>query len=78
MALKILYGLAVIISLLLIVGYCKLIKKKDIWFILLFVAVLVVNSGYFTMAMSSTLGEALLAKIIDYAKNAVFTQEVFL
>ncbi len=66
MALKILYGLAVIISLLLIVGYCKLIKKKDIWFILLFVAVLVVNSGYFTMAMSSTLGEALLANRLAY------------
>ncbi len=66
MIISILYLVAVVISLLLIVGYCKLIKKKDTWFVLLFVSVLVVNSGYLTLSLSSTLGEALLANRFAY------------
>ena len=66
MIISILYGIAVAISLLLIFGYCKLINKKDTWFVLLFTSVLVVNGGYLTMSLSSTLGEALLANRFAY------------
>lgn len=66
MIISVLYGVAVAISLLLIFGYCKLIKKKDVWFVLLFTSVLVVNGGYLTMSLSSTLGEALLANRFAY------------
>ena len=66
MIISILYGIAVAISLLLIFGYCKLINKKDTWFVLLFTSVLVVNGGYLTLSLSSTLGEALLANRFAY------------
>ena len=66
MIISVLYGVAVAISLLLIFGYCKLIKKKDVWFVLLFTSVLIVNAGYLTMSLSSTLGEALLANRFAY------------
>lgn len=66
MIISILYGVAVVVSLLAIFGYCKLIKNKDIWFVLLFVSVLVVNCGYLTLSLSSTLGEAMLANRFAY------------
>lgn len=66
MVIKLLYGLAAIISLFLIIGYCKLIKKKDVWFVLLFTSVLIVNAGYLTLSLSQTIGEALLANRLAY------------
>jgi DNA-binding CsgD family transcriptional regulator len=65
-AIKIIYGFVTLISLLLIIGYWNLIKKKDTWFILLFVAVLVVNGGYLSMSLSGTVEEALLANRFSY------------
>lgn len=62
----IIYGVIAIISLLLIVGYCGLIKDRDIWFVLLYISVFVVNSGYLTLSLSETIDEALLANRIAY------------
>jgi len=60
------YGTCAALSLLLLVGYCALVRKKDPWFLLLFTSVLVVNIGYFSLSISSTLEEALLANRIAY------------
>ena len=60
------YAAAAIISLLTLVGYCVLVRKKDPWFLLLFSSVLLVNIGYFTLAVSKSLEEALLANRIAY------------
>lgn len=60
------YGAAAVISLLLLIGYFGIARKKDIWFILLFSSVLVVNIGYFCLAISSSLSEALLSNRIAY------------
>ncbi len=62
----IIYGVIAIISLLLIVGYCSLIKDRDIWFVLLYISVFVVNLGYLTLSLSETIDEALLANRIAY------------
>lgn len=62
----IIYGVIAIISLLLIVGYCSLIKERDIWFVLLFISVFIINAGYLTMSLSDTIAEALLANRISY------------
>jgi len=64
--LSIVYGVTAALSLLLLIGYCSLIPKKDIWFLLLFTSVLVVNIGYFALAISKSLEEALLANRIAY------------
>lgn len=62
------YAYAVItgISLFLAIGYGALVKRKELWLLLLFVSVVVVNFGYFSLSVSKTLGEALLANRISY------------
>ena len=62
----IVYAIAVFLAAALLVIYCCTIRKKDLWYILLFASILVVNIGYFALAISSTLEEALLANRIAY------------
>ena len=61
---SIIYGAAAIVSLALLVGYLVFAKKKDVWLLFLFISVLLVNAGYFSISMSNILEEALLAKVI--------------
>lgn len=68
---SIVYGVTTVISLLLLIGYCTLIKKKETWFITLFASVFIVNAGYFSLSISTTLEEALLANRIAYLGSAV-------
>lgn len=65
-SMSIVYGITAVLSLLLLIGYCCFIKKKEVWFLLLFASVFVVNAGYFTLSVSKTLEEALLANRISY------------
>lgn len=60
------YIASAVISLVLFIAYFCLTKKKDLWFILLFLSVFIVNTGYLSIAISSTLEEALLANRISY------------
>lgn len=60
------YGVAAFLSLLLLVGYCRIAKKRDSWYLLLFVSVVIVNIGYFALSISQSLDEALLANRISY------------
>lgn len=60
------YIATAVISLLLLIAYFCLVKKRDLWFILLFLSVFVVNIGYLSLAISLTLEEALLANRISY------------
>lgn len=60
------YAVTSLLALALLFGYCFLVKKKDPWFLVLFSAVMVVNIGYLTLSLSSTLNEALLANRISY------------
>lgn len=64
--LSVVYAVTAVLSLLLLAGYCGLIRKKDVWFLLLFSSVFIVNAGYFALAVSHTLEEALLANRISY------------
>lgn len=65
-SMAIIYGVLAVISLALIGVYFAVVKKRDIWFILLYVAVFVVNTGYLALSVSRTLEEALLANRIAY------------
>ena len=60
------YGILAGISLMLLIGYGALVKKKELWLLLLFVSIFLVNAGYFSLSISKTLGEALLANRIAY------------
>lgn len=65
-SISVIYAVTSILSLILLIGYCCFIKKKEIWFLLLFASVFVVNTGYFTLSVSNTVSEALLANRISY------------
>ena len=60
------YAVAAVLALVLLVGYCAIVKKRDPWYLLLFASILVVNIGYFALAISKGLGEALLANRVSY------------
>ena len=61
----IVYGITALLSLALLLGYLILLKKT-VNLLLLYVAVFVVNLGYFSLAISRTVPEAMLANRIAY------------
>lgn len=65
-SISVIYGIAAALSLLLLIGYCTIVKKRDPWYLLLFASIMVVNIGYFALAISQGLGEALLANRVSY------------
>lgn len=66
MSMSIIYAATTILSLLLLICYSSIANKKNVWFLLLFSSVFVVNSGYLTLSISTNLNEALLANRISY------------
>lgn len=65
-SLPIIYGIVAGLSLLLLLGYGLLHPRKENWFLVLFSSIFVTNLGYFVLAVSRTLGEAMLANRIAY------------
>ena len=60
------YGMAAALSLLLLIGCLFLVRKKKVWFTLLFSSVLVINIGYTFLSVSSCLEAALWANRVSY------------
>ena len=60
------YSVSAALSLVLLAAYCGFVKKRDPWYLLLFTSILVVNIGYFALAISKGLDEALLANRVSY------------
>lgn len=66
---SVIYGIIAVISLLLAISYCAFIHKKEIWLVWLYFSVFIANLGYFTLSISKTLEEALLANRLAYLGN---------
>ena len=66
MNLSFIYAATMTLAILLLIGYCFAMRKKDVWFLMLFSCVCIVNTGYFCLAVSGNLSEALLANRISY------------
>ena len=66
MSLLIVYGAAALLAMLLLAGYGMLIRQKTRWFVLLFVSVVVVNTGYLLLAVSDSVAAALWANRLSY------------
>jgi len=62
----VIYGILTAVALALLVGYCKLVHKKDPWLLLLFCCVPVVNVGYCMLSLAATEGFALFANGVAY------------
>jgi len=60
------YGITTALSLFLFVGYCALVRQKNIWLRMTYGSVVIVNLGYLALSVSKTLEEALLANRISY------------
>ena len=65
-SMSIIYGATSFLALIMLVGYFSLIKKKEVWFFILFTSVFVVNIGYLMLSLSKTLEMALWANRIAY------------
>lgn len=77
-SLSIIYGITAVGSLLLLVAYGSLVQKKELWFLLLFSSVFVVNIGYFALSISKNLEEALLANRIAYLGSVFLPMSMFM
>ena len=60
------YAVLALIAVALLLGYCTLIRKKEIWLLCLFVCVVVVNTGYYLLSISDSLLFALLSNDLIY------------
>ena len=67
----VIYGVITVLSFVLAIGYCILIRQKEKWLIYLHFATSLVNLGYFMLSVSKTLDKALCANRIAYL-GAVF------
>jgi len=65
-SMSLIYGVAAVLSVLLFVSCCLIIRKKDPWYLLLFASIAVVNIGYFALSVSQSLEAALFANRLSY------------
>jgi len=63
---SVVYACTAIVSLLLLLVYSYTKHNKKTWYQMLFICVLIVNLGYFSLSISNNLSEALLANRISY------------
>ena len=66
MGMSVIYVATTILSFLLLICYACFSNKKNVWLLLLFSSVFVVNAGYLTLSISTNINEALLANRISY------------
>ena len=65
-SLSLIYAAAAVLSLMLLIGCIFLVRKKRLWFLVLFSCVLIVNIGYTWLSVSGSLQEALMANRVAY------------
>jgi len=65
-SMSVIYGVVFALSGLLLAGYLLFVKKKTVWFILLYLSVFIVNGGYFMLSVAQDLDGAMLANQISY------------
>jgi len=67
---SLLYGASALMALLILAGYVCFARRRDGFFVLLFSAVSVVNTGYYMLSISQTLSQALWANRLAYLGSA--------
>lgn len=63
------YGIACLLSIILLIAYFFVDRKRDVFLMLLFISVVICNTGYLLLSVSSNLTEALLGNSIAYLGN---------
>ena len=63
------YGVACGLSVILLIAYFFILKKKEKWLLRLFISMLICNTGYFMLSLSRNLTLALISNSIAYIGN---------
>ena len=66
---SIFYGIACFLSIILLIAYFFVDKRKEKGLMLLFISILICNTGYFLLSLSKTLTFALISNSIAYIGN---------
>lgn len=77
-SMSVIYGVITICSCIVLSVYCVSVQKKDLWMVLLFLAIVIVNAGYLALSISKTLEEALLANRIAYLGAVVLPMSMLM
>lgn len=72
------YGLMLLISIVLLIVYCLVIKKKDKWLTVFFISICIVQLGYLLLSISSTVKLALVFNKIVYLGHITLLMSMFL
>lgn len=72
------YGAAAVLSVVMLAAYLFWVAKKNVWFLLLFSSVLVVNTGYLALSISKTLSAALFANRLSYLGSVFLPMSVLM
>lgn len=65
------YGFALVCSAMIFGCYLFYVKRRDVWSLMMFASVLVVNAGYLALSLSKTLDGALMANRVSYLGSAL-------
>lgn len=63
---SIVYGILMVVSFLLLLSYCFLLKKKEPWLLFFYICVTIINLGYFMLSLSKNVRFALFANKVAY------------
>lgn len=72
------YGLMLLISIVLLIVYCLVIKKKEKWLIVIYASICLVQIGYLLLSVSKTVEIALLFNKITYLGQITLLISMFL
>lgn len=72
------YSVMALIALILLIGYCALVREKEPWLLLLYICVTIVNVGYFILSVSKTVELAVFANDFAYFGSVFLSMFMFL
>ena len=72
------YAVMAAMAVILLAGYCFLVRNKEIWLLLLHVCIAIVNVGYFLLSVSKTLHFAIFANDVVYLGSVFLSMCMFL
>ena len=75
---RIVYGVTMALSIMMLIGYLSLIRKKEKWLVLMFVSVAIVNLGYFMLSLAPTVAFALVANKVAYLGQVFLPMAILL
>lgn len=72
------YGSMLLIAIVLLIAYCLVIKKKEIWLVFFYISICIVQLGYLLLSISKTVELALLFNKIAYLGHISLLMSMFL